>query len=72
MYAHYQTHTHTHIHVCMHITKHTYILTAFFSLQILPHYPKVHHLSLALEKRVEKIMEEEKDKRQDLYILAIG
>ena len=57
----------------MHIIKQTYIYTqCIFSLQILPHYPKVHHLSLALEKRVEKIMEEEKDKRQDLYILAIG
>ena len=39
---------------------------------MLPHYPKVHHLSLALEKRVDKIMEEEKEKRPDLYILAIG
>jgi hypothetical protein len=40
--------------------------------KILPHFPKVQHLSSALEKRVEKVVEEEKDKRQDLYILAIG
>ena len=30
------------------------------------------HLSLVLERRVGKIIEEEKDKRQDLYVLAIG
>ena len=40
--------------------------------KLLPHYPKVYHLSIALEKRIEKIMEEEKEKRQDLYALAIG
>ena len=40
--------------------------------RILPYYPKVYHLSLALEKRVEKIMEEEKEKRADLYTLATG
>uniref|UniRef100_A0A1X7TAJ4 THO complex subunitTHOC2 C-terminal domain-containing protein n=1 Tax=Amphimedon queenslandica TaxID=400682 RepID=A0A1X7TAJ4_AMPQE len=40
--------------------------------KILPHYPKVEHLSLVLERRVGKIIEEEKDKRQDLYVLAIG
>ena len=40
--------------------------------KVLPYYPKVYHLSIALEKRVEKIMEEEKEKRPDLYALAIG
>lgn len=40
--------------------------------KVLPHYPKVYHLSIALEKRIEKIMEEEKEKRADLYTLAIG
>lgn len=40
--------------------------------KVLPYYPKVYHLSIALEKRVEKIMEEEKEKRADLYALAIG
>ena len=40
--------------------------------KILPHYPKVYHLSIALEKRVEKLMEEEKEKRPDLYVLATG
>ena len=40
--------------------------------KVLPHYPKVYHLCIALEKRIEKIMEEEKEKRADLYTLAIG
>jgi len=40
--------------------------------KVLPYYPKVYHLSIALEKRIEKIMEEEKEKRADLYTLAIG
>lgn len=40
--------------------------------KMLPFYPKVFHLSIALDKRIEKIMEEEKDKRPDLYALAIG
>ncbi len=40
--------------------------------KMLPYYPKVFHLSIALDKRIEKIMEEEKEKRPDLYALAIG
>ncbi len=39
---------------------------------MLPYYPKVYHLSIVLEKRIEAIMEEEKEKRPDLYALAIG
>lgn len=39
---------------------------------MVPYYPKVFHLSIALEKRIEKILEEEKDNRQDLYTMALG
>ncbi len=41
-------------------------------IKMVPYYPKVYHLSIALEKRIEKILEEEKDKRQDLYTMAVG
>jgi THO complex subunit 2 len=40
--------------------------------KLIPHYPRVHHLSMALEKRVTNLYEEEKEKRQDLYALAVG
>ena len=40
--------------------------------RLLPQYPKVAHLSMALEKRVTNLHEEEKDKRQDLFALAVG
>ncbi len=40
--------------------------------RLLPQYPKVAHLSMALEKRVSNLHEEEKDKRQDLFALAVG
>ena len=35
-------------------------------------FPMVITLGNALEKRVEKVRNEEKDKRQDLYALAMG
>ena len=38
--------------------------------KILPHYPKLTGFCSALEKRVEKIKQNEKDKRQDIYTLA--
>jgi len=40
--------------------------------KILPCYPKVLNLGQALECRVHKICLEEKDKRPDLYALAMG
>jgi len=43
-----------------------------FILQILPFYPKVLNLGQALERRIDKICEEEKEKRQDIYTLAVG
>lgn len=39
--------------------------------KILPHYPKITGFCTALDKRVEKIKMTEKDKRQDLYTLAL-
>ena len=45
--------------------------TQFFR-QILPYYPKVLNLGQALERRIDKICEEEKEKRQDIYTLAVG
>jgi THO complex subunit 2 len=38
--------------------------------KISPHYPKLTGFSSALEKRVEIIKKDEKDKRQDIYTLA--
>ena len=40
--------------------------------KILRYFPMVQSLGTALEKRVEKVRTEEKDKRQDLYALAMG
>ena len=40
--------------------------------KLLPQYPKVYHLSQALEKRVSQLQEEEKEKRPDLHVLALG
>lgn len=40
--------------------------------KILPHYPKVIKLGTALERRVERVIEEEKEKRQDLYVHALA
>ena len=40
--------------------------------KILQYFPMVQSLGTALEKRVEKVRNEEKDKRQDLYALAMG
>ena len=40
--------------------------------KVLQFFPMVQSLGAALEKRVEKVRTEEKDKRQDLYALAMG
>ena len=41
-------------------------------MQIIPYYPQVHNLGQALERRIEKIIEDEKDNRHDLQSLAVG
>ncbi|CAB4019215.1 Hypothetical predicted protein [Paramuricea clavata] len=59
--------------VCLESKDYTQIRnTIMVLIKILPHYPKVSNLGMALERRVERICEEEKDKRKDLYALAIG
>nr|XP_040234043.2 THO complex subunit 2 isoform X2 [Anopheles coluzzii] len=39
-------------------------------MRILPHFPVLTKLSQILEKKVEKVREEEKNQRQDLFVLA--
>jgi hypothetical protein len=39
--------------------------------KIAPQFPKINTFSMALEKRIEKIKSIEKDKRQDIYTLAV-
>ena len=39
---------------------------------MLPHFPRVMRFGLALERRVERLCQEEKDKRPDLFALAMG
>merc|ERR1712130_252355 len=38
--------------------------------KIIQHFPAIQNLATVIEKRVEKVCEEEKEKRQDLYIKA--
>ncbi|XP_059959819.1 THO complex subunit 2-like [Mesoplodon densirostris] len=52
---------------CTHIRNILIVLT-----KILPWYPKVLNLGQALERRVHKICQGEKEKRPDLYALAMG
>lgn len=40
------------------------------SMRILPHFPLLQKLSHILEKNLERVIEEEKNKRQDLFVLA--
>ncbi|XP_063232661.1 THO complex subunit 2 isoform X1 [Bacillus rossius redtenbacheri] len=39
-------------------------------IKILPHFPVLSKLSQIIERKIEKVKEEEKNQRQDLYILA--
>lgn len=41
-------------------------------IKIIPFFPVLHKLSQIIEKKIEKLREEEKNKRQDLYTLAIS
>jgi len=40
--------------------------------KILPHFPRMTQIGMAIDRRVDKLSKEEKDKRPDLYALAIG
>uniref|UniRef100_A0A8C5SKB8 THO complex subunit 2 n=1 Tax=Laticauda laticaudata TaxID=8630 RepID=A0A8C5SKB8_LATLA len=58
---------------CLETGEYTHIRNILIVLtKILPWYPKVVNLGQALERRVRKIYEEEKEKRPDLYALAMG
>ena len=39
---------------------------------MLSHYPRVLKLGQALERRVERVIEEEKERRPDLHVLALA
>lgn len=41
-------------------------------IKIIPHYPVLNRLVQIIERKVEKVREEEKNQRQDLYTLAIS
>jgi THO complex subunit 2 len=59
--------------VCLESKDYTQIRnTILVLIKILPHYPQVKNLGQAVERRVDKIIEDEKDKRHDLQALAIG
>uniref|UniRef100_A0A8C9R991 THO complex subunit 2 n=1 Tax=Scleropages formosus TaxID=113540 RepID=A0A8C9R991_SCLFO len=58
---------------CLETGEYTHIRNILIVLtKILPCYPKVLNLGQALECRVLKICQEEKEKRPDLYALAMG
>ncbi|XP_073455534.1 THO complex subunit 2 [Aquarana catesbeiana] len=58
---------------CLETGEFTHIRNILIVLtKILPWYPKVLNLGQALERRVHKICQEEKEKRPDLYALAMG
>lgn len=58
---------------CLETGEYTHIRNILIVLtKILPWYPKVLNLGQALERRVDKIRQEEKEKRPDLYALAMG
>lgn len=41
-------------------------------IKIIPHFPVLNKLATIIEKRVEKVRDEEKNQRQDLFTLAIS
>ncbi|KAM4695761.1 THO complex subunit 2 [Rhinophrynus dorsalis] len=58
---------------CLETGEYTHIRNILIVLtKILPWYPKVMNLGQALERRVQRICQEEKEKRPDLYALAMG
>uniref|UniRef100_A0A1B6BZM5 THO complex subunit 2 n=4 Tax=Clastoptera arizonana TaxID=38151 RepID=A0A1B6BZM5_9HEMI len=57
--------------VCLESKDYVQIRNALIILiKILPHFPMLSKLSQCIEKRVEKVKEDEKNQRQDLYTLA--
>ncbi|XP_064637610.1 THO complex subunit 2-like isoform X2 [Lineus longissimus] len=40
--------------------------------KILPHYPRIQMFGQALERRIERLKDDEREKRPDIYALAVG
>ncbi|XP_048481158.1 THO complex subunit 2 isoform X2 [Plutella xylostella] len=40
--------------------------------RVLPHFPALHKLAMIIQRKIEKVKEEEKTQRPDLYVLATG
>lgn len=59
--------------VCLDSGDYVQIRNAIIVLtKILPHYPVLEKLAQIIDKKVEKVREEEKTQRQDLFVLATG
>lgn len=59
--------------VCLESKDYVQIRNALIILiKIIPFFPVLSKLSLFIEKKIDKLKEEEKNKRQDLYTLAIS
>lgn len=59
--------------VCLESKDYVQIRNALIILtKILPHFPVIVKLNGVIEKRIEKVCEEEKDSRKDLYIKAMS
>lgn len=57
--------------VCLESKGYVQIRNALIILiKILPHFPKLAKLAQCVEKKIEKVKEDEKNQRQDLYTLA--
>ncbi|KAL3879965.1 hypothetical protein ACJMK2_032241 [Sinanodonta woodiana] len=58
---------------CLESGKYIQIRNALIVLtKILPYYPKILQFGQALERRVDRLRQEEKEKRPDIYALAMG
>ncbi|KAK6626298.1 hypothetical protein RUM43_006609 [Polyplax serrata] len=59
--------------VCLESKDYTQIRNSLIVLiKILPHFPMLVKLAQIIEKAIEKVQQEEKNQRQDLYILAMS
>merc|ERR1712203_689572 len=59
--------------VCLESKDYVQIRNALIILtKILPHFPVIVKLNGVIEKRIEKVCEEEKESRKDLYIKAMS
>lgn len=57
--------------VCLESKDYTQIRNALIILiKILPHFPTIVKLAQVIERTIDKVQQEEKNQRQDLFILA--